>query len=140
MMASAGLGQSSSSPKQWKSEVMLGFTTFLRKIATDKIQERKDYREHSNWLVSVHWWAQCHTNDLGAAKRYSTHQEYIPSSDSLQLTLTTINLECHWFRVICSKERVPATNFYRTVVLRFSKLNIKARHEIRERYIFSHST
>ena len=39
--------QSSSSPKQWKSDGHV-YNSCQREIATDKIQEEENYREHSS--------------------------------------------------------------------------------------------
>ena len=48
MWASAGPGPSSSSPKQWKSDGHFKIYNCQREIATDEIQEEKNYRERGN--------------------------------------------------------------------------------------------
>ena len=49
MWASAGPGQSSSSPIQWESDGCVKiYNSCQREISTDEIQEKKNYRVHSN--------------------------------------------------------------------------------------------
>ena len=78
----------------------------------------------------MHWQAQCHAKLPRHSRRiqHSLGIEII-SPDSLQPVLTTKPL------VRITRHTLPlATDFlaYRTVVLGFFNLNIKARHEIRE--------
>ena len=87
MWASAGPGQSSSSPKQWKSDghVKIYNSASARSPLT-KSKKKKNYREHSN--IKKHA-CQCTDglsamqNGRGAADSFSTHQESNPSRPTI---------------------------------------------------------
>ena len=155
MSASAGPwpGQSSSSPKDWKSDGHVKiYNSVSARSPLTKSKEKKNreqYKKH-----------ECQCSDrLSAVKcsrstRVFQHSGIEPNPPILLLlTLTTKPLVRinHLKKKIYDSLYFPTCNqfcfAYRTVAVRFFKLNIKARHEILEllnanldRYIFSHST
>ena len=118
--------------------VELRFTTLSARDLHWRNPRKKIIESAAIWKarVSVHSQAQCH------AKWPRSGRGFQQESNSSRPTLCNQSQPLsHWFVSIARKKRCmtrhispPATEFlaYKTVVLGFFKLNIKARHEIRE--------
>ena len=146
LWASAGLGPSSSSPKQWKTGsqmVMLRFTTLSARDCHWRNPRKKNYRECSNIKSAcVSALTDSVPHKMAKAQQSVQHSSGIEPKlpYSLLLTFTTNLALSHWFISIAQKKLYmtlqissPATDFlHRTVVLGFFKLKIKAGHEIQE--------
>ena len=139
VLASAGPGPSSSSPKQWKSGGSVKIYNFvstrslLTKSKKKNLSRAKQYEKRA--CQSTDGLTQ---NGLGTAERFITDHKSNPSRPTHCESHSPLS---HWFVSIARKNRYmthrvspPATDFfgYRTVVLGLFKFNIKARYEIRE--------
>ena len=120
--------------------VVLRFTTLSARDRHWRNPRKKNYRERSN-IKSARVSALTGSvpRKMAEARQIVQQSSGIEPKlpNSLQLSLTTktlVSIDCWKKRYMTRRISPPATDFfaYRTVVLGFFKLNIKARHEIPE--------
>ena len=141
MWASAGLGTSSSSPKQWKSDGRFKiYNSVSARLLLTKYK-KKEYRERS-FIKSARVSALTGLVPRKMAEEQKSISVLIRNRTQVdRLSVTHLNSYAinpyHGFEItgmwlVVFRHLQPIFFAYRTVVLRLFKLNIKARHEIPE--------